>query len=134
MAEGLPLVYNIAGRALDGHADVDDVVQETLLRMVRGLSELRDPAAFRSWLVAITIRQVPERERDRAVARHRSAGAGGRRAHTGPRPLRPCPTCSATPGSASAPTRQDQQRPVHRRHAPDPRGPRVPGGRLTTRN
>ncbi|WP_405764492.1 sigma-70 family RNA polymerase sigma factor [Actinacidiphila glaucinigra] len=74
VGECLPLVYNIVGRALDGHADVDDVVQETLLRMVRGLSELRDPAAFRSWLVAITIRQVRDRERDRAVARHRSAG------------------------------------------------------------
>ncbi|MDX2702312.1 sigma-70 family RNA polymerase sigma factor [Streptomyces sp. PA03-6a] len=74
VAECLPLVYNIVGRALDGHADVDDVVQETLLRMVRGLSELRDPAAFRSWLVAITIRQVRDRERDRAAARHRSAG------------------------------------------------------------
>ncbi|WUD77883.1 sigma-70 family RNA polymerase sigma factor [Streptomyces sp. NBC_00510] len=74
VAECLPLVYNIVGRALDGHADVDDVVQETLLRMVRGLSELRDPAAFRSWMVAITIRQVRDRERDRAVARHRSAG------------------------------------------------------------
>lgn len=74
VAECLPLVYNIVGRALDGHADVDDVVQETLLRMVRGLSELRDPAAFRSWLVAIAIRQVRDRERDRAVARHRSAG------------------------------------------------------------
>ncbi|MFE0630900.1 sigma-70 family RNA polymerase sigma factor [Streptomyces sp. NPDC058864] len=73
VAECLPLVYNIVGRALNGHADVDDVVQETLLRMVRGLSELRDPSAFRSWLVAITIRQVRDRERDRAVARHRSA-------------------------------------------------------------
>jgi RNA polymerase sigma factor (sigma-70 family) len=73
VAECLPLVYNIVGRALNGHADVDDVVQETLLRMVRGLSELRDPAAFRSWLVAITIRQVRDRERDRAAAHHRSA-------------------------------------------------------------
>ena len=54
----LPLLYNIAGRAMNGHADVDDVVQETLLRMMRGLPGLRDPAAFRSWLVAIAIRQV----------------------------------------------------------------------------
>jgi hypothetical protein len=23
----LPLIYNVVGRALDGHADVDDVVQ-----------------------------------------------------------------------------------------------------------
>ncbi len=54
----LPLLYNIVGRAMNGHADVDDVVQETLLRAVRGLPDLREPAAFRSWLVAIAIRQV----------------------------------------------------------------------------
>ncbi|MFI6338411.1 sigma-70 family RNA polymerase sigma factor [Streptomyces sp. NPDC050535] len=72
VAQCLPLVYNIVGRALNGHADVDDVVQETLLRMVRGLPELRDPSAFRSWLVAITIRQVRTREHGRATARDRS--------------------------------------------------------------
>ncbi|MEV7342242.1 sigma-70 family RNA polymerase sigma factor [Streptomyces sp. NPDC093544] len=72
VAQCLPLVYNIVGRALNGHADVDDVVQETLLRTVRGLSELRDPAAFRSWLVAITIRQVRNREHGRIAARDRS--------------------------------------------------------------
>jgi RNA polymerase sigma factor (sigma-70 family) len=54
----LPLLYNIVGRAMNGHADVDDVVQETLVRVMRGLPGLRDPAAFRSWLVAIAIRQV----------------------------------------------------------------------------
>ena len=54
----LPLVYNVVGRAMNGHPDVDDVVQETMLRAVRGLGELRDPTAFRSWLVAIAIRQV----------------------------------------------------------------------------
>ncbi|MFK0281847.1 sigma-70 family RNA polymerase sigma factor [Streptomyces sp. NPDC090499] len=69
----LPLVYNIVGRALNGHADVDDVVQETLLRMVRGLEKLRDPSAFRSWLVAITIRQVRNREQSRATDRDRRA-------------------------------------------------------------
>lgn len=63
----LPLVYNIAGRALAGHSDVDDVVQETMLRVVHGLGALRDPASFRSWLVAITMRQV--RERGRRAAR-----------------------------------------------------------------
>jgi RNA polymerase sigma factor (sigma-70 family) len=54
----LPLLYNIVGRAMNGHADVDDVVQETLLRVMRGLPDLREPTAFRSWLVAIAIRQV----------------------------------------------------------------------------
>ena len=66
MAAGyLPLVYNIVGRAMNGHPDVDDVVQETMLRAVRGLGELRDPKAFRSWLVAIAIRQVRGSYRDR---------------------------------------------------------------------
>ncbi|MEU2621727.1 sigma-70 family RNA polymerase sigma factor [Streptomyces sp. NPDC007157] len=73
VAHCLPLVYNIVGRALNGHADVDDVVQETLLRMVRGLPKLRDTSAFRSWLVAITIRQVRNRESLRATDRDRRA-------------------------------------------------------------
>ena len=64
----LPLVYTIVGRALDGHADVDDVVQDTMLRVLRNLGELRDPEAFRSWLVAITVRQVRERYRARRGA------------------------------------------------------------------
>jgi RNA polymerase sigma factor (sigma-70 family) len=58
LADYLPLIYNIVGRALNGHADVDDVVQETMLRAVRGLRDLRDPAAFRSWLVAVAVRQL----------------------------------------------------------------------------
>ena len=65
VAASLPLVYNIVGRALNGHPDVDDVVQETLLRVVRGLGELRQPESFRSWLVAIAVRQVHDRERER---------------------------------------------------------------------
>jgi RNA polymerase sigma factor (sigma-70 family) len=64
----LPLVYTIVGRALEGHADVDDVVQDVMLRVLRNLGELRDPEAFRSWLVAITVRQVRERFRARRNA------------------------------------------------------------------
>ena len=58
VADHLPLVYNIVGRALDSPADTDDVVQEVMLQMLRDLRKLRDPAAFRSWLVAIAMRQV----------------------------------------------------------------------------
>jgi RNA polymerase sigma factor (sigma-70 family) len=58
LSEYLPLIYNIVGRAMNGHADVDDVVQETMLRAVRSIGDLRDPAAFRSWLVAVAVRQV----------------------------------------------------------------------------
>ncbi|WP_211265457.1 RNA polymerase sigma factor [Actinacidiphila oryziradicis] len=97
VADSLPLVYNIVGRALGAHSDVDDVVQETLLRVVRGLSDLRDPDAFRSWLVAITVRQVRNRDHyrrtrhGRPVQHDRRSGAfavaqaDGR----GPRPRQP---------------------------------------------
>ncbi|MEU6950180.1 sigma-70 family RNA polymerase sigma factor, partial [Streptomyces sp. NPDC046316] len=61
----LPLVYNIVGRALDGHADVDDVVQETMVRALDGLPGLRDPERFRSWLVAIAMNQIRRRWRER---------------------------------------------------------------------
>jgi len=64
----LPLVYTIVGRSLDGHADVDDVVQDVMLRVLRNLGDLREPESFRSWLVAITVRQVRERYRARRGA------------------------------------------------------------------
>ncbi|MFE1442567.1 sigma-70 family RNA polymerase sigma factor [Streptomyces sp. NPDC058739] len=71
VATYLPLVYNIVGRALDGHADVDDVVQETMIRALNGLGSLRDPAGFRSWLVAIAMNRVRSLRQDRhAPAEH----------------------------------------------------------------
>jgi RNA polymerase sigma factor (sigma-70 family) len=69
VAGWLPLVYNVVGRALNGHADVDDVVQETMLRAVDHLGSLRDPDSFRSWLVAIAMRQIRDRAR-RRTAQH----------------------------------------------------------------
>ncbi|MFE2043144.1 sigma-70 family RNA polymerase sigma factor [Streptomyces sp. NPDC059477] len=54
----LPLIYNIVGRALNAPSDTDDVVQDVMLEMVRDVGQLRDPEAFRSWLVAIAMRQV----------------------------------------------------------------------------
>ncbi|MBB4926480.1 sigma-70 family RNA polymerase sigma factor [Kitasatospora kifunensis] len=73
IAGHLPLVYNIVGRALNGHPDTDDVVQETMLRAVDGLPELREPSAFRSWLVAIAMNQVRDRHRAQQAAQ---AGGG----------------------------------------------------------
>ncbi|MFG3033870.1 RNA polymerase sigma factor [Streptomyces sp. NPDC048253] len=69
VAGWLPLVYNVVGRALNGHADVDDVVQETMLRAVGNLGSLRDPDSFRSWLVAIAMRQIRDRARRRTPQR-----------------------------------------------------------------
>lgn len=67
----LPLVYNVVGRALQGHADVDDVVQETMLRVVLRLPDLRDPDRFRSWVLAIANRQIQDRGRAVGTARPR---------------------------------------------------------------
>ncbi|MFI5933848.1 sigma-70 family RNA polymerase sigma factor [Actinoplanes sp. NPDC051494] len=71
IAEHLPLIYNIVGRALDGHPDVDDIVQETMLRALRALPSLREPARFRSWLIAIAYRQIQLYLRDKRTARLR---------------------------------------------------------------
>ncbi|MEA5360588.1 sigma-70 family RNA polymerase sigma factor [Amycolatopsis sp., V23-08] len=68
VAAYLPLVYSIAGRALTSDADVDDVVQETMLRVLRGIENLREPSRFRSWLVAVTINQIREHHRRRSAA------------------------------------------------------------------
>ncbi|MEU8233479.1 sigma-70 family RNA polymerase sigma factor [Actinoplanes sp. NPDC048967] len=54
----LPLVYNLTRQALGGHPDVDDVVQEVMLRMVRQLPALRSAKSFRPWLTAITVHQI----------------------------------------------------------------------------
>src|SRR5690242_13805906 len=69
----LPLVYNIVGRALSGHPDADDVVQDTMLRAIRELRSLRQPARFRPWLAAIAVRQVSTHLHRRRVADHRVA-------------------------------------------------------------
>ncbi|MFC9283193.1 sigma-70 family RNA polymerase sigma factor [Streptomyces collinus] len=64
----LPLVYNIVGRALNGSVDVDDVVQETMLRALDALGGLRTPESFRSWLVAIAMNQVRTHREHRQFA------------------------------------------------------------------
>jgi len=70
-ASSLPLVYSIVRRALGAHPDVDDVVQDVMLRALRKLPKLRTPGTFRAWLAAIAIRQVGThlRRRDRNVGR-----------------------------------------------------------------
>ncbi|MGX7674206.1 sigma-70 family RNA polymerase sigma factor [Plantactinospora sp. DSM 117369] len=68
VATHLPLVYNVIGRALNGHADVDDLVQESMVRVMRGLPGLREPDRFRSWAVTIAHRQI-----QRYLREHRSS-------------------------------------------------------------
>ncbi|MFJ3799682.1 sigma-70 family RNA polymerase sigma factor [Streptomyces sp. NPDC090088] len=71
--EYLPLIYNVIGRGLHGHPDVDDAVQETMLRALRALPRLREPERFRSWIVAIAIRQIHDHGRRRKAALVRQA-------------------------------------------------------------
>ncbi|GIE75697.1 hypothetical protein Aph02nite_16470 [Actinoplanes philippinensis] len=63
----LSLIYNIIGRALHGHPDVDDLVQDTMLQAINALGGLRDPERFRSWLVAIAYRRVQMHMRTRKM-------------------------------------------------------------------
>ena len=69
----LPLVYTIVRRALGGLPDVDDVVQETMLRALRELRTLRTPESFRPWLATIATRQVSSHLHRRQVDAERTA-------------------------------------------------------------
>lgn len=68
----LPLVYTVVRRALGDRPDVDDVVQETMLRALRELGTLRAPESFRPWLLAIAIRQVSTHRYRRDLAADRT--------------------------------------------------------------
>lgn len=74
IAAHLPMLYRVVGRALDQHADVDDVVQETVLRVHRDLPYVRTPERFRSWLMAIALHQISTRQRAWRLGGERRAG------------------------------------------------------------
>ncbi|MGI5240211.1 sigma-70 family RNA polymerase sigma factor [Dactylosporangium sp. CA-139066] len=73
MALSLPIVYTIVHRALDGHPDADDVVQDTMLRVVRQLPSLQSAQRYRAWLAAIAVHQVSTHLHRRDVADRRAA-------------------------------------------------------------
>lgn len=52
-------------RVAASNAEADDLVQETWLRVIRGLPGLRDPARVRSWLFGIAHRVLVDRLRTR---------------------------------------------------------------------
>ena len=127
VAGWLPLVYNIVGRALNGHADVDDVVQETMLRAVDNLGSLRDPDSFRSWLVAIAMRQIRDRARRRTTEPPLD---DSRRRPTAP-PTSPNSTVAAAPVGGPA-ARGRGGGPLARRRGPATAVAVVAGGRRRT--
>src|SRR5688500_20378800 len=65
IAAHLPVIYGVVGRALGGHADVDDLVQDTMIKVMRGLPGLREPDRFRAWAITIAYRQGQRHLRDR---------------------------------------------------------------------
>lgn len=50
-------------RVADSDAEADDLVQDTWLRVIRGMPGLRDPARLRSWLFGIAHRVLIDRLR-----------------------------------------------------------------------
>jgi RNA polymerase sigma factor (sigma-70 family) len=69
----LPLVYTIVRRALADDPDVDDVVQDIMVRALRHLPSLRRDESFRVWLVTITVHQVSAQLRRRSAGSRRHA-------------------------------------------------------------
>lgn len=73
----LPLVYTVVGRAAESDLDVDDIVQETMIRVTTQLADVRRPQRARAWVVSVALRQVAEARRAAGVRRVRTAGGGG---------------------------------------------------------
>lgn len=65
----LSMVQGLAFRLLGRRSeDLDEVVQDTFVEALAGLSSLRDPAAFRAWLGSIVVNRVRLYIRRRRIA------------------------------------------------------------------
>jgi RNA polymerase sigma-70 factor, ECF subfamily len=64
-----PYVASIAIRLLGRDGEVDDLVQDVFVEVLRGLGKLREPAAFKGWLAQITVRTATRRLRQRRLRR-----------------------------------------------------------------
>jgi RNA polymerase sigma-70 factor, ECF subfamily len=62
-----PYVAAIGTRLLGRDDEVDDLVQDVFMQVLRGLGQLREPAAFKGWLAQITIRGATRRLRKRRL-------------------------------------------------------------------
>ncbi len=60
-------VAAVAMRLLGRDDEVDDVVQEVFLTAVRGMGQLREPAAVKGWLATVTVRVAGRRLRMRRL-------------------------------------------------------------------
>lgn len=64
-----PYVASIAVRLLGRDGELDDLVQDVFVEVLRGLPKLREPAAFKGWLAQITVRTATRRLRQRNLRR-----------------------------------------------------------------
>jgi RNA polymerase sigma-70 factor (ECF subfamily) len=64
-----PIVYGIASRALGRDAEAEDVTQEVFYRLFARVNTLRNPEAFRSFVVSFAIRIVKWELRRRRARR-----------------------------------------------------------------
>ncbi len=92
----LPRVYGFVRRRLGSHADAEDVTQEILIEVFRGLAAFRGDAPFSAWVFAI-VRRV--------LARH----------WAGRRPGEPLGRASAVAARAPSPEDRAHARGVLRR-------------------
>jgi RNA polymerase sigma-70 factor (ECF subfamily) len=64
-----PLVYGILDRALGSPPESEDLTQEVLFDLFRGIKRLRDPGALRSFVVACTVLRLRRHLRWKRVRR-----------------------------------------------------------------
>lgn len=100
------------GKRMCNHAeDGEDVFQETLLAAYRGLAELRDPGALRTWLFRVAANACRMRRRlavsKREIPLDEVFAGGGPRAERGRRPVE-------IPDLRSQPASEAQMAELHR--------------------
>lgn len=69
----LPLVHHLVRQALPDQAQVDDVVQDVMVRALRQLGSLKSPGSFKQWLTAIAVHQIGTHRSRRDLAAARTA-------------------------------------------------------------
>jgi RNA polymerase sigma-70 factor (ECF subfamily) len=62
-----PWIYNLARRMLGNEADAEDVTQDVLLQVVRGLPTFRGEATFSTWLYRVAVNAALSYRRKRAA-------------------------------------------------------------------